>query len=171
VTTNHSQRVSTGESKRYDADPAILRATGVVALLGIGVIHFVQIVPTVQETPLLGLGYAALIAASVAVAAWLVVANDVRAWAAAGLLSVAVLLGYVFTRLVGTTFDNQDVGNWACMLGLASIFVELSLVALSGSAVVVARAKVSEPTIEVRSRRPRVTDYERRVGAANRSSS
>src|SRR5580693_3501443 len=128
------------EPKQTVADPAILRAIGVVALLAIGTIHFLQIVPTVQQTPLLGLGYVALIAASVVVAGWLTVTNDARAWAAAGILSVAVLVGYAFTRLVGTTFDNQDVGNWACTLGLASIFVEAALLALSGSALALERA-------------------------------
>jgi predicted Co/Zn/Cd cation transporter (cation efflux family) len=102
------------------------------------------------------------------VAAWLVVANDVRAWAAAGLLSVAVLVGYVFTRLVGTTFDNQDVGNWACVLGLAAIFVEIWLLALSGSALALAKVKLSKPAIEIRSSRPRVTENQRRAANANR---
>jgi hypothetical protein len=156
------------ESKQDVADPTVLRATGVVALLGIGTIHFLQIVATIQETPLLGVGYVALIAASVAVAAWLVVANDVRAWAAAGLLSVAVLVGYAFTRLVGTTFDNQDVGNWSCMLGLGSIFVEVSLIGLSGSALALTRVKVPAPSIDIRSKPPRVTGYERRATNAGR---
>ena len=168
MTTSDLRRMNVGESTKYVADPAILRTTGVVALLGIGIIHFVQIVPTLQQTPLLGLGYVALIAASVAVAAWLAVANDVRAWVAAGLLSVAVLVGYVFTRLVGTTFDNQDVGNWACTLGLASIFVEISLLALSGAGLVFAKVEVSEPEIEIRSSRRRVTKYERRAASASR---
>jgi hypothetical protein len=44
--------------------------------------------------------------------------RDVRAWGAAGLMSAAMILGYAFTRLGGTAFDNQD-GNWSCMLGLA----------------------------------------------------
>jgi hypothetical protein len=106
-----------------------------------------QIVPTIEQTPLLGVGYVALIAASVVVAAWLAVANDARAWAAAGLLSAAVLVGYAFTRVVGTPFDNQDVGNWSCMLGLASIFVEGSLVAVSGSALAFSNARMNEPAI------------------------
>jgi hypothetical protein len=131
---SYLQRADTRESSHYVADPSTLRATGVVALLAIGTIHFLQIVPTFQATPLLGLAYLALIVASVIVAAWLVVANDARAWAAAGLISAAVLVGYAFTRLVGTTFDNQDVGNWACTLGLASIFVETALFGLSGAA-------------------------------------
>ena len=76
------------DANRYAVDDTALRATGVVALLGIGAIHFLQIVDTFQSTPLLGLAYAALIAACVAVAAWLLVTGDVRAWAGAGLISV-----------------------------------------------------------------------------------
>jgi hypothetical protein len=155
VTSSYFQRADMRESNHYVADPEILRATGVVALLAIGTIHFLQIVPTLQQTPLLGLGYIALIVASVLVAAWLVVANDARAWAAAGLISAAVLAGYAFTRVVGTTFDNQDVGNWACTLGLASLFVEATLLALSGAAVALNRAKASAPSIAVRSKQPR----------------
>jgi len=154
VTRRHLHETNTRESTQYVADPTVLRVTGVVALLAMGAIHFLQIVPTIQQTPLLGLGYVALIAASVALAAWLIVANDARAWAAAGLLGVTVLVGYAFTRVVGTIFDNQDVGNWSCMLGLASIFVEVSLVALSGSAVALAKANVAEPSIGVQKRRP-----------------
>ena len=136
-------------AKQYTVDTTTLRATGVIALLGIGAIHFLQIVDTFQSTPLLGLAYAALIAACVASAAWLVVADNVRAWAAAGLISVAVIIGYAFTRLVGTPFDNQDVGNWSCMLGLASLFVETALLAVSGSAIALQHAnlKTAEPSI------------------------
>jgi hypothetical protein len=168
VTRSPLHRVNMGESTQFVADPTVLRATGVVALLTIGTIHFLQIIPTVQQTPLLGFGYVALIAASVVVAAWLVVADDVRAWVAAGLLSVVVLVGYAFTRLVGTTFDNQDVGNWSCMLGLASIFVEVSLIGLSGSALALSRVKVSAASIDIRSKLPRVTGYERRATDAAR---
>ena len=130
------------ETHQYAVDAATLRATGVVALLGIGAIHFLQIIDTFQHTPLLGAAYVVLIAACVAVAAWLVVADDMRAWAAAGLISGAVIAGYAFTRLIGTPFDNQDVGNWSCMLGLASIFVETALLAVSGSAITVEHAKL-----------------------------
>ena len=142
------------ETNEYAVDAAALRATGVVALLGIGAIHFLQIVETFQSTPLLGLAYVGLIAASLALAAWLLVTGDVRAWAAAGLISVAVILGYAFTRLVGTTFDNEDVGNWSCMLGLASLFVEAALFALSGFAIALVRTDIkdSQPAIELERR-------------------
>jgi hypothetical protein len=56
-------------------------------------------------------------------------------WVPVFALSVAALGGYVFTRVVSTPVDNQDVGNWACMLGLAALFVEGALVALSAYAI------------------------------------
>jgi hypothetical protein len=145
LVTNH-QLHATNELAPQDVvvGAAVLRATGVVALLAVGAIHFLQIVPTIEQAPLLGAGYVAIIALSVAIAARLVVANDARAWAAAGMLSLAVLVGYAFTRVVGTTFDNQDVGNWSCMLGLASIFVEGSLLALSGAGVMLTTSPASE---------------------------
>jgi hypothetical protein len=138
-------------SNHIAVDATASRAIGVVALLGIGAIHFLQIVETFQSTPLLGLAYVALIAACLALAAWLLVTGDVRAWAGAGLISAAVIVGYAFTRLVGTTFDNQDVGNWSCMLGLASLFVEAALLALSGFAMALVRTDIedSQPAIEM----------------------
>jgi hypothetical protein len=56
------------------------------------------------------------------------------------MLSVAIIVGYAFTRLIGTTFDNQDVGNWSCMLGLATLFVEATLLALSSFAIALEHA-------------------------------
>jgi len=132
---------------KHAADAVIMRSIGVVALLGIAAMHFLQIVETFQETPLLGLGYVALISASVVAAGWLIVVDDTRAWAAAGLISFAVIVGYTVTRLVGTTFDNQDVGNWSCVLGLASLFVEATLLALSSLAIGLSRARVETPDV------------------------
>lgn len=113
----------------------MLRATGVIALLAIGAIHFAQIGDTLTATPLLGIGYLALIAASIACAMSLLRANDPRAWLSAGLLGLAVIAGYAFTRLIGTTVDHEDVGNWNCALGLASLFVEAVLVGISSFAI------------------------------------
>src|ERR1700682_2708561 len=109
------------------ADDAMLRAMGALVLLGIGAIHFLQIVSTFQGTPLLGAAYLFLIAASLAVAAGLVARGDSLSWRAAGVVSASAIGVYIFTRLLSTPLDNQDVGNWACMLGLAALFVETSL--------------------------------------------
>jgi hypothetical protein len=49
---------------------------------------------------------------------------------------VLALVGYAFTRVVATPLDNQDVGNWACTLGMAALVVEGLLVTLSAHAIV-----------------------------------
>lgn len=113
----------------------LLRATAVIALFAIGAMHFLQIVDTLDATPLLGVAYVLLIASSIVLAMRLLLSNDPRAWLGAALLGAAIMVGYAFTRLIGTTFDAEDVGNWACALGLASLFVEGVLVGISACAI------------------------------------
>jgi hypothetical protein len=124
------------------ADDAMLRAIGALVLLGIGAMHFLQIVSTFQGTPLLGVAYVVLIAACLAVAARLIARGDRRTWIAAGVVSAGAIGGYIFTRALSTPLDNQDVGNWSCMLGLAALFVETSLFALSAYATATRRALI-----------------------------
>jgi hypothetical protein len=116
---------------------AILRATAIVMLLGIAVVHVVQLVPTFQQTPLLGIAYILLIVAAVAVGAHLVrgSASSVYLWLPAAGLGFAVISGYAFTRMFSTPFDKVDVGNWSCTLGMAALFVEGMLVAISAYAI------------------------------------
>jgi hypothetical protein len=117
------------------ADRAVLRAIGAITLIAIAAMHFLQIVPTFEATPLLGTAFVLFIIACLVVAARLVTRDDRRTWVAAGVVCVAALGGYAFTRLLSTPFDNQDVGNWSCMLGMAALFVEGLVVALSAHVV------------------------------------
>ena len=112
---------------------AMLRGVGIVMLLGIAVIHVVQLVPTFEQTPLLGIAYVMLIIGAVVVVAHLVrgAASSVHQWLPVAGLGLAVIGGYVFTRILRTPLDNQDVGNWSCTLGMAALFVEGSLVAMA----------------------------------------
>jgi hypothetical protein len=116
---------------------AVMRATALLALMGIAVIHLVQLVPTFQATPLLGAAFVALIAGTLVVGAQLVSPrlSHTRLWLPVLALGAASIGGYVFTRMFNTPVDNQDVGNWACMLGIAALFVEGALVALSAYAI------------------------------------
>ena len=118
----------------------ILTAIGTLALASIAVIHLVQIVPTFKDVPLLGGAFLLLIAGAVALAVRLVARSDSRTWMAVGVLSVGAIAGYVLTRVASTPLDNQDVGNWACMLGIAALFVEVALVGLSRHALSLKRA-------------------------------
>jgi FtsH-binding integral membrane protein len=116
---------------------AILRTTGIVLLMSLAVIHIVQLVPTFQQTPLLGVGYLFVIAAAVVVGARLVKGHPsaVQLWLPVAALGVAVFVGYAFTRVLSTPLDNQDVGNWACTLGLAALFVVGLMMAIAAYAI------------------------------------
>ena len=120
---------------------AILRATGIVLLMSLAVIHIVQLVPTFQQTPLLGGAYVFSIAAAVVVGARLVKGHESAAqlWLPVAALGVAVFVGYSFTRMLSTPLDNQDVGNWVCTLGLAALFVEGLMVAVAAYAISLGR--------------------------------
>src|SRR5580692_7810831 len=92
---------------------AILRATGIVLLMSLAVIHIVQLVPTFQQTPLLGVGYLFVIAAAVVVGARLVKGHQsaLQLWLPVATLGVAVFLGYALTRMLSTPWDNQEWGT------------------------------------------------------------
>ena len=56
-----------------------------------------------------------------------------------------MFVGYAFTRMLSTPLDNQDVGNWACTLGLAALFVEGLMVAVAAYAISLRRMASLEP--------------------------
>jgi hypothetical protein len=115
------------------ATTMILRATAVVSLMAIAVIHIVQLVPTFEQTPALGLTFVFLIAGAVITGGWLVKErrSALHLWLPVAGLGAAALLGYGFTRLFSSPLDRIDVGNWSCELGMAALFVEAVLVAIA----------------------------------------
>jgi hypothetical protein len=115
------------------ATALILRATAIVLLMAVAVIHIVQLVPTFQVTPALGVAFVLLIGGAVLVGGWLVKDRRTRLhlWLPVAGFGTAALLGYGFTRLFSTPLDRYDVGNWTCELGIAALFVEGVLVAIA----------------------------------------
>jgi hypothetical protein len=125
----------------------VLRATGIVLLVGLAIIHVVQLVPTFQQTPLLGGGYVLLIAGTVVVGARLVKGHEsaLRLWLPVAGLGMSVFIGYGFTRVFSTPLDRFDVGNWACELGMAALFVEFVLIGIALYAISLHRAVQLRP--------------------------
>jgi hypothetical protein len=112
----------------------IARTLGVVGLAGIALIHVLDAPGQFAEVPYLGWMYVALILGCVVIGGALVRGNDPRAWAAAGGLALSVAVGYVLSRTTGLPGDGGDIGNWGEQLGIASLFVEGSVIALSAFA-------------------------------------
>jgi hypothetical protein len=133
-------------------DDSVIRATAIVGLGTVAVIHVAQIVPTAQQTPWLGAGFGLLVASCVALAAVLLHRGHPRLWAAISIVNVLAIAGYAVTRLVSTPIDNQDVGNWSENLGVAALFAEGALVLLGLHVLtgIPARAAQRSPTIEPR---------------------
>jgi hypothetical protein len=116
-----------------------LRALGFVGMLAIALIHLLDVIGKIKETPYLGVMYIALMVASVAVALYLLHTGSTRAWAAAGLLAAATLGGFILSRTTGLPNAKDDIGNWTEALGLASMFVEAAVIVLAGYALALGR--------------------------------
>jgi hypothetical protein len=104
-------------------------------------IHLLDAPGKFSETPYMGWMYIGLMIGCLAVAADLVVRGSRLAWAGAVVLPLSALVGFTLTRTVGLPQAHGDIGNWGEPLGMASLFVEGTLVAFSAVALI-ARERV-----------------------------
>ncbi|TMK41949.1 MAG: hypothetical protein E6G56_02670 [Actinobacteria bacterium] len=109
----------------------VARAIAVIGLGGMALIHLLDLPAQFDGTPYLGWMYIGLIVSSVTLAGLLIGGSGHRTWRAAGVLALAVLVGYVLSRTTGLPQATDDIGNWGEPLGIASLFVEASLVGLT----------------------------------------
>jgi hypothetical protein len=131
------------------------RAVGIVGLLGIGLIHLLDSIGKYGETRYVFWMYIALIVGTIVVSGWLLHRESRLAWLAAGALAASAIAGYVLSRTTGLPNAKGDVGNWTEPLGLASLFVEGCLVALSAYKVAtLGRVVVQVRRLDARQQRP-----------------
>ena len=110
---------------------AVARGVGAVGLAAIGLIHLLDAPGKLDETPYMFWLYLALIAGCLLGATLLVRAHSRLAWATAAILAASPFIGYVLDRTTGLPGAMGDIGNWTEPLGLASLFVEGCVIALS----------------------------------------
>lgn len=108
-----------------------MRSVGVLGLLGVALIHLLDLQSKFHEVPYLGLAYVALILGTLATAVILIRHDSRPAWVAALVLAGATFGGYALSRTTGLPVATEDIGNWLEPLGLASLFVESCVVVLS----------------------------------------
>jgi hypothetical protein len=155
---------------RLDAAPpaqgadVIMRAVGAVALAALAMIHVIDLPGTLGPTPLVGIGYFGIIAAAILVGGVLITRSHWLAWAAAGVLAVSAMGGYVLTRALPGGFlgDHGDVGNWHCPLGIAALSVETLLMLLVVLAAWHGRARAANPAPRRAPAARRVPEFSRR---------
>ena len=119
------------EHVSYAVRDGIARAIAVVGLAGVALIHLLDAPGTFQAAAYKGWLYVALIVGSMLAAAALVRRDDTLAWAAVAALSAGAIVAFVISRTIGLPQGADDIGNWTEPLGMASLFVEGSLVGLS----------------------------------------
>jgi hypothetical protein len=112
------------------------RAVVVLGLLGIALIHLIDLPSKLDGAVPIGLAYIALIVSCLVVAETLVRRAGPRAWSTAAALAAATICGYVVSRTTGlpSPGGSDDIGNWGESLGIASLFVEGAVVLVSISA-------------------------------------
>ena len=130
--------IETTEQSHAVARDVVTRATAIVGLAGIALIHLLDSIGKWSETRYLFWMYVALMAASLVVAGALLHTRDRRAWIAAGGLAAGAIAGFVLSRTTGLPGAMDDIGNWTEPLGLASLFVEGAVLAVSAYATGVA---------------------------------
>lgn len=118
---------------------ATLRGVGFVGLLGVALIHLLDVIGKISETPYLGVMYIGLMITSVIVAFAVLHTGRPIAWIAAGALAGMTLIGFILSRTTGLPNATSDVGNWKEGLGLASMFVEAGVILVSAYALSIAR--------------------------------
>jgi hypothetical protein len=118
------------------------RAVGIVGLVGIALIHFLDAFHAIDDSKLVFGLYIVLMAATLLASGVLLRTDSRLTWLAAGGAAGLTLLGYILSRTTGLPGFTDDVGNWTEPLGLASLWVE-------GAVVVLAAYKVATtPPIE-----------------------
>jgi hypothetical protein len=110
---------------------AAVRGTIVVGLAGIAVIHAVDSVGKWSEVRYMFWMYMALIVGSLATAGAVLFTRSRAAVPAAAGLAASAFVGYVLSRTTGLPNATDDIGNWTEPLGLASLIVEGSVVAVA----------------------------------------
>lgn len=108
-----------------------LRGLGFAGVLAIALIHLLDVINKINETPYLGVLYILLMITSLAVAFAVLHTGSSLTWAAAGGLAALTLIGFILSRTTGLPSSSSDVGNWTEKLGLAAMFVEGAVICLS----------------------------------------
>jgi hypothetical protein len=129
---------------RAVAREVAMRATTAVGLAGIALIHLLDSIGKYHETRYIFWMYVALMAGSLLTAGAVLISQRRIVWSAAAAIASLAIAGYVVSRTSGLPNATDDIGNWTEPLGLASLFVEGCVVALSVLALRVSRATTTE---------------------------
>jgi hypothetical protein len=100
------------------------RAVGIVGLVGIALIHFLDAFSVIDESKFVFGLYIMLMIVTLLAGGILLRTDSRRTWMLAGGAAGLTLIGFVLTRTTGLPGFPDNVGEWREPLGLASLWVE-----------------------------------------------
>jgi len=137
------RRTGTSEDLSIPVE-TLLRPVAIVGLLAIALIHFLDLFDTIKAHAYVGILFIALIVGCLAAAGALLGRRPRRGWMLTGAVAAAPFLAYVVSRSVGLPGAMDDIGNWTQPLGLAAVFVEFLVMAISLRALVPDRSEATK---------------------------
>ena len=134
--TNHADPAARQAAPAQAPAPIVISETSarllaVLGIAGIAVIHILDAVGTFSDSRYIFWLYMAIVIGAVPISMLLLHWRSPLAWIGVAALAAGPLLGYLLTRTVGLPGDTADIGNWLDTLGLASLFVETSVLMLA----------------------------------------
>lgn len=112
-------------------DDLLARAITIAGLVGVALIHVLQLPDAFAEEGYLGALFICAVAGCLVLAAALTRSSDRLVWELAAALPALILLGYVVSRSVGLPGFTGDIGEWSEPPGLASMVLEPLVIAVS----------------------------------------
>ena len=123
-----------------------LRLGAAVGMIGMVVVHLIDLPEKQEEAPYMALLFEALIAACLVLAPALLLARPPLlrlVWMASGVLALLTVVGFILSRSVGLPRLEDHVGDWANPVGIASLVLEAMVIA--ASAVALRRGTANAP--------------------------
>ncbi len=111
---------------------SVRRVVAVMCLVGMALIHLIDLPDKIEEVPYIGWLFIGLIVSALVIAEGLIRHDDLLMWLAAGALAASTIAAYALSRTVGLPGEGgEEVGNWSESLGVSSLLIEACLVWLT----------------------------------------
>ncbi len=103
-------------------------------------VHIPLVGEHLEEAPYIGVLFIVLSATCILLAAAVLAFDSVAVWAAAGVVSVLALVGFLLSRTVGLPEIGDDIGNWTEPLGYPALAAEALTVLLASAVLSTSRS-------------------------------
>ena len=115
----------------WDLPERASRWVGAAALIGVAVVHVLDLPNQLHGALYITAGYVVLIAASAVLAVRVARGPSSWDWGLATIVTAVAVIAYVLSRSVGLPLDSGDIGNWAEPLGIAALLAEGSVLLIA----------------------------------------